>query len=549
MEEEGSLMLVIKRLLATLLMMTVAALPAHAQEAAGNQTAPAVLADLYGRETPRSTVTGLVKALGERDYTRAANYFEVTQPENPKAIAAASDLARRLESALDSGGSLIPFAGLSNDATGRIDDTLPPEQEQVGTLKFNDKSEPILLTRGEVTPGRQVWRVSSETMKLLRAHAPKPEVTAPADNITETTVAGAPLVDWGLLLGLAIVSFLALRLLASLILFSLGRVVRNREQSAVYRFSHAALPPLSLFVAVIGFYAYADSLPVSIVARQTLLRYAGIVAWVALAWFALRFVDAVSRLVIARMQRSQRRQAVSVITLLRRSAKLFLLAFAIVAILDTLGIDVTTGIAALGIGGIALALGAQKTIENLVGSVTVIVDRPVQVGDFCKVGDVTGTVEDVGMRSTRIRTNDRTVVTIPNGNFAALQIENFATRDRFLFNPVIRLEYGISAEKLREGIEIIDGVLKEHASIAEDGARASLAAFGESSFNVEIFSYITTADAAEAQYIKQDLLLTMLERLEKAGIALASPTRTLHINPSPLTITREARPAEEAVTD
>jgi MscS family membrane protein len=541
-------MLVIKRLLAALLLTMVPWAPVQAQEAATNQTVPAVLADTYGRETPRSAVTGLVKALGEQDYARAANYFEIAPPANPRAAAAASDLARRLQGALDSGGSLIPFAGLSNEATGRVDDTLPLEQEQVGTLKFNDQDVPLLLTRGEVTKGQQLWRVSAQTIKLLRTHAP--EAAAPAaDNITETSVAGAPIVDWGLLLGLAVVSFVALRLLASLVLFLLGRVVRNREQSPTFRFSHAALPPLSLFLAVIGFYAYADALPVSIVARQTLLRYAGIVAWIALAWFALRFIDAISRLVIARMQRSQRRQAVSVITLLRRSAKLMLLAFAIVAILDTLGIDVTTGIAALGIGGIALALGAQKTIENLVGSVTVIVDRPVQVGDFCKVGDVTGTVEDVGMRSTRIRTNDRTVVTIPNGNFAALQIENFATRDRYLFNPVIGLEYGVSADKVREGIAIIEGVLKEHESIDQDGPRATLAGFGESALNVEVFSYIAVSDAVEALHIKQDLLLAMLERLEKAGLGLAFPTRTLHLKPDPLTIARPPRPPENSLTD
>jgi MscS family membrane protein len=535
---------VIKRILAVLLLTFAACGPAHAQETTGNQVAPAVLADTYGRETPRSAVTGLVKALGEQDYARAANYFELAPPANPAAAAAASDLARRLQTALDNGGSLIPFAGLSNEATGRIDDTLPPEQEQVGTLKLGGKDEPLLLTRGEVTEGQQLWRISSRTIQLLRANAPAPAVPEAAQSITETSVAGAPLVDWGLLLGLAVVSFVALRLLASLALLALGHVVRNREQSPTYRFSHAALPPLSLFVAVIGFYAYADSLPVSIVARQTLLRYAGIVAWVALAWFALRFVDAMSRLVIARMQRSQRRQAVSVITLLRRSAKVLLLAFAVVAILDTLGIDVTTGIAALGIGGIALALGAQKTIENLVGSVTVIVDRPVQVGDFCKVGDVTGTVEDVGMRSTRIRTNDRTVVTIPNGNFASLQIENFATRDRYLFNPVIRLEYGVSAEKLREGVNLIDTVLKEHPNTDQD-ARATLAGLGETSVNVEVFSYITVDDFVESLHIKQDLLLTMMERLEKAGLALALPTRTLHFKPDPLTIARAPAPDQD----
>jgi MscS family membrane protein len=539
-------MLVFRRLLIVLWFALATSAPALAQEAAGNEAAPApaVLADTYGRETPRSSITGLVRALGEQDYARAANYFDLAPPTSPAAAKAASDLALRLQTALDNGGSLIPFAGLSNEATGRIDDDLPPDQEQVGTLKVDDKDVPLLLTRGQVTEGQQLWRISPQTSQLLRTHTPKPAAPAPAENITQTNVAGAPLMDWALLLGLAAASFVALRLLAALVLLSLRRVVRNQEQSPAFRFSHAALPPLSLFVAVIAFYAYADSLPVSIVARQTLLRYAGIVAWVALAWFALRFVDALSRLIIARMQRSQRRQAVSVVTLLRRSAKVLLLAFATVAILDTFGIDVTTGIAALGIGGIALALGAQKTVENLVGSVTVIVDRPVQVGDFCKVGDVTGTVEDIGMRSTRIRTNDRTVVTIPNGSFSSFQIENFATRDRYLFNPTIGLEYGISAEKLREGVALIEGILKEHPHIDQEGARARFSNFGDSALMIEVFSYITVTDFVEGLGVRQELLLTIMERLEQAGLGIAFPTRTLHL-PEPLTIAREPRDANK----
>ncbi|MFV0622592.1 mechanosensitive ion channel family protein [Sphingomonas sp. ac-8] len=530
----------VKRILTAILLTMAVVAPAQAQDAAaGNEAAPAVLADTYGRETPRSAVTGLVQALGEQDYTRAANYFDLAPPSSPRAAQAAGDLAKRLQAALDAGGSLIPFAGLSNEATGRIDDSLPPEQEQVGTLRLDDQDEPILLVRGEGDEGKQLWRISSQTIKLLRAHAPAPEEATEQGGIAATNIAGAPVLDWALLLGLAAASFVALRVLAAMALFAIGRVVRDPEQSPTYRFSHAALPPLSLFLAVIGFYVYADALPVSIVARQTLLRYAAIVLWIALAWFALRLVDSISRLIIARMQRSQRRQAVSVITLLRRSAKVLLLAFVIVAILDTLGIDVTTGIAALGIGGIALALGAQKTIENLVGSVTVIVDRPVQVGDFCKVGDVLGTVEDVGMRSTRIRTNDRTVVTIPNGAFSSLQIENYSKRDRFLFNPVIGLEYGISADKMREGVAIIEGTLKEHAAIDHEGARARFTTFGESSLDVEVFSYILASDFVESLGIRQELMLTIMERLEAAGLGIAFPTRTLHVTADPLTIARQ----------
>jgi MscS family membrane protein len=290
--------------------------------------------------------------------------------------------------------------------------------------------------------------------------------------------------------------------------------------NSFYHFIEAALSPLSLLIAVVVFSGRAEGLPIAIVARQTLLRYTGIVAVIAFVWFGLRLVDAISERAIVRMQRHSRRQVVSVITLLRRTAKVVLLLLSGIGILDTFGINVTTGIAALGIGGIALALGTQKTVENLVGSVTVIADTPAQIGDFIHVGDIVGTVEDIGIRSTRIRTVERTVVTIPNGDLSARQIENFAARDRFLFNPVIAVDCGMSSAKLREAIRIVQQVLAGHDKIAK-GARANLARIGEHSFNIEVFSYIDVPEFDASVIVCEELLLSIYERLEAAGIGLA----------------------------
>jgi MscS family membrane protein len=153
----------------------------------------------------------------------------------------------------------------------------------------------------------------------------------------------------------------------------------------------------------------------------------------------------------------------------------------------------------------------------------------VQVGDFCRVGSVVGTVEDVGIRSTRIRTNERTVVTIPNADFSSQQIENFASRDRFLFNPTIGVEYGISAAKLKEGVEIVEAILKGHEKIDAEGARARFANFGASSLDIEVFSYIMVIDFNESLVIRQELLLTIFEKLEAAGLSIAFPTRKVFL--------------------
>ncbi|MBU2032255.1 MAG: mechanosensitive ion channel family protein [Alphaproteobacteria bacterium] len=485
-------------------------------------------ADPFGRETPRTAVTGLIDALAATDYTRASQYLYSSDPEDPGRAEELAEQARQLQAVLDAGGTLLPFSALSNEVTGRLDDGLPPESERVGSFPGEEET-PILLERGEGSEGSEIWRVAPETLDAIDAAMSDTEEIPATPIETGRMVGGAPLADWMLLLGIAAGSFVLLWIVSSAILALMRTLLADREKSTVYGLAHAALPPLSLFLAVVGFNLWAGNVEASIVARQTLLRYIGIVAWIALAWFALRLVDALAHLATNRMERQQRRQGASIVALMRRAAKVVLLAVAFVAIFDTFGFDVTAGFAALGIGGLALALGAQKTVENLVGSVTVIADKPVQVGDFCRVGGVVGTVEDIGMRSTRVRTLERTLVTIPNGDFSSREIENYAMRDRFLFDPTIGVEYGISAAKLREGVEIIERILSEHPLVEKEGLRARFAHFGASSLDIEIWSYITVLDYAESRAIRQELLLTIFERLEAAGLSIAFPTQKIHL--------------------
>jgi MscS family membrane protein len=497
--------------------------------------APAVAADTLGRETPRSMVAGLIGALAELDYDRAALFFDLPTPTSSRQQLSAASQARGFHALLDDNGSLKPFAALSNAATGDLDDDLAVEQENIGEVTLQGKKFPILITHGE-DGEHQVWRISKETLTLIQAAARRaPVVQTPQQK--EFLVAGAPLKDWGVLLVLGVLVFGGLWVISVIAVTVMRRLVADPAASSGYRFVEAALPPLSRLVAVAIFYNWADQLPVSIVARQTLLRYTGIITAIAVVWFGLRLIDGIAELAVARMRRHQRRQIISVIILVRRAVKILLLTFAGIGILGTFGIDVTTGIAALGIGGIALALGAQKTVENLVGSLTIIADRPLQVGDFVKIGDVLGTVEDVGIRSSRIRTLDRTMVTVPNGDLSARQIENFAERERFLFNPVIAIAYSTTSAKLRQAITIVQEVLAAQDKMAP-GTRARLGNITDRSFNIEVFAYIDTPDFDTQVVIRETLLLTIYEQLEEAGINLAFPSQTILCAP------RRPAPAE-----
>lgn len=477
--------------------------------------------DPFGRDTPRSAITGLLRALSGDDMSLAAPFLAIPQglPDDPGVLAA------KLKNALDTGGTLATFQELSTSPEGRLDDGLAPEFERVGSLAGG--ATPILLERQATPEGHNVWMISAQTLEAL----PGDLAVGEADAGEGAIIAGAPISDWVTILGLLLLAIIATRLISALVLLLLRQIMS--PDNAPYRLIHAALPPLGLLVAIGTFRVWSDGAALSIVARQLVLRYLGIAGLVAVVWLGLRLVDALARWLSARMERKERHQSASVIVFVRRLVKSALLVIVTLGILDTLGVNVTAGVAALGVGGLVLALGAQKTVENLVGTVSVLADRPIQVGDFCKVGDVLGTVEDIGMRSTRIRTVERTLITIPNGDFSSRQIENYTKRDRYLFNEVIGLEYSLSAAQLREAISIIKAALVESEYIAADPLRTNLRHFAADSLAVETYAYIDVADFAESLAIRSDLLLDIYTRLEAAEINIAFPTRTVYLRNEP----------------
>ncbi len=481
-------------------------------------------ADPYPRGTPRALATGLVAAFAVGDYDRAAHYLEGDDNKR-KAV-----LARQLHQLLDSRGTLLPFATLSNEIAGLLGDGLPADLERIGAIKSPAGELPLIAHNVATGDDAPRWVVSTQTLAMVAKQTPQPNAPVLADKLpealSETHVGGASIADWLIVFGLGVASFVVIRLLFTLLLRGGRALIKEPRKHAAYRFVHIASPPLSLYLSVIAFFIVTQNVQVAIVARQTLLRYAGIVGWIALAWFLWRLIDLSAELWSQRMARSDRRRALSALVFGRRTAKTVLVVVALALVLDTLGVDVTTGIAALGIGGLALALGAQKTIENLVGSVTVIADQPVRVGDFCKVGDVVGTVEDIGMRSTRIRTNERTVVTIPNGVFSSQQIENYSRRDRFLFAPTIGLTYDTDAALMQRVLEGIRQVLADDENVAS-GARVRFTHFGAHSLDIEIFAYIQTFDHGLSLGMREAVLLKIMEKIAELGADIAFPTQTL----------------------
>ena len=289
------------------------------------------------------------------------------------------------------------------------------------------------------------------------------------------------------------------------------------------------LDPLTLAFTVAAALVLLPFLRLDAGLATDIRRIARVVLLTDFFWAVWRIVD-VTRLLALRSPWAARVPASrALVPLGARAAKAVLLAIAIIAALSVFGYPVASLVAGLGIGGLALALAAQKTVENLFGAFSIGVDQPFREGDFVKIEDFVGTVEAIGLRSTRFRTLDRTIITIPNGKLADMRLESFSERDRLRLATVIGLVYETTAAQLRTALAGFEAALRNHPRIWPDAVVVRFSELAASSLDIEIMAWFQTTDWSEFQAIRQDILLQFMDVVERAGSSFAFPTQTVHL--------------------
>lgn len=521
-----------------LLALMLFTLPAesYAQEespdTAAVAAAPEWPEDSLGRRSPRGTVTGFIKAVADGDYTRAAFYLNLQTATDT--IKDGAMMAQALQRMLDQRSKTLPRSWISNLPEGDLKDDLSPNLERVGTATVNEQNVDILLEKTEGPAGGPIWLVAYETLRQVPV-----EEAAPSETVIEKTLpgfleenrwGGAPAGHWLGMLVIGVAAYLLAWGITSGLIFLISYIWRKTRNEPTYGFIRAFSLPVRLYLAAVLLVYLSQRLGISFVLRQRFSELTIIIGLIAVLLLLWRLVDVITSFSRRRLVDRRNMAGISIVLFLQRGAKIALVVFGVIFILSTLGFDVTTGLAALGIGGIALALGAQKTVENFVGSVTLIADQPIRVGDFCKVGDTSGTVEQIGMRSTRLRTTERTIVTIPNGDFSSQKIENFAHRDRFLFSPVLRLRYDTTPPQIQAVLRSLRETLTAHPKIDKTSARVRLTEITTDALKVEVFSYILTSDFNEHLEVKEGLLLTMMDAVNTKGKGFALPVQQLLVS-------------------
>ncbi len=250
----------------------------------------------------------------------------------------------------------------------------------------------------------------------------------------------------------------------------------------------------------------------------------------ALAWFTLvigdRLADAFARKSDASAEKQRFDSAL--MRILFRLLSIIVLVFIGIYAAEYIGIPIAPLVAGLGVGGLAIALAIRPTLENIIGGLTLFADRPVRVGDFCRYGEEIGTVEEIGLRSTRIRSLERTIVTVPNAEFAQMQLDNFAARDQRLLKTVLQLRYETTPDQLRYVLAELRKMLLGHPMVTPSPARVRFVGYGASSLDLEVFAYLRCQDQDVFLAAQEDILLRMADIVSESGTGFAFPSQTVY---------------------
>ncbi|MBL8954024.1 MAG: mechanosensitive ion channel [Myxococcaceae bacterium] len=327
---------------------------------------------------------------------------------------------------------------------------------------------------------------------------------------------------------LVVPALFALTVVAAVVLTKLATLIGRRISGRTKRpwddhVAEALASPLRLLFVAAVTWAWVPVLELPTEAGSWVESALRATLGVAFFWGLFRVIT----LVASSMTQSQwvkaRPGSGALVSLGARVARIALVAVGVVTVLSSLGYPVASLLAGLGIGGLALALAAQKTVENLFGAFAIAVDQPFREGDAVTVDGVTGTVESIGMRSTRLRTVERTLITMPNGKLADLRIENIAVRDRLRFSATVRLVYSTTAAQMKQVLEGLEAALRAQPKLWPDGVVVRFKELSVSSLDIEIGAWFATSDWSEFIAIRQEVLLGFLAAVEKAGTTFALP--------------------------
>jgi MscS family membrane protein len=476
-----------------------------------------------GRTTPRGTVLGFLTHARNGEDELAAQYLNTRlQGKNSAALAHQLFIVlnRRLPPRLNQ---------ISDEPDGSNSDPLHPDQELVGTVSGDNGDVNIFVERVDRGASGLVWLFSRETLESIPDLYDEVNVVSVSDVLPQflldIRLVGVALFEWiAVFLGLPLLYFLT-----GLLNRGLSRLIgelRRIYTKKPYLSNPELLPkPVRLLLVACVIHWLNSKIGLPLLARQFWSNTATVITIASVVWLLIHvasWAERYARRVLVLRSRNLTR-AISMLRLTRWVVDLLIFFVGAVVTLRYFGVNATAALAGLGVGGIAVALAAQKTLENLIGGVSLLFDQAVQLGDDLQVGNARGIVEDIGLRSTRIRTPDRTLVSVPNGQIATMSLENFSSRDKFWFHPILALRLGASQPQISMLLDNLRGLVGENKYVEPASIRVRFLRLTLFSLDVEVFAYVIARDWNQFLEIQESLLLGVMGVIETSGVQFALP--------------------------
>jgi MscS family membrane protein len=507
---------------------------------APNTSSPAPVVEVP--DSPRASLLAFAElAMRKGDYAGAARYLSLRAGE----LERGPELARQLRAVMERHLEIDADA-ISPDADGNTSDGLAAGVDRVGDVPDGSGGrDPVFVVRSRDASGT-FWAFSPQTVSHITGWYDALPDRWVRDWMPQQLQRRGPAgLLWWQWMGLPALALFAL---------AIGRVLGVITRRLLRRaFSRTAVTwddellartsgVLTVFWALVAAAVLLPWLALLPGADQGVRSVLGGLATVTALWALWCAVDVWADHVMSRPWAADNPSARSLLSVVRNLAKVLVAVGGLIATLGAFGYPVGNVLAGLGIGGIALAFGAQKTVENLFGSIALAADQPFHVGDFVRIEDFTGNVERIGMRSTLIRTPDRTLISMPNGTLSELRIEDFAARDRMRFGTTLHLVHGTSEPQLLRVLRDIESLLRDGLQVWPDTVLVKLAGLSPASLDVEILCWFRTASMEEFWALRQTALLGIVRIVREAGTSFAVPTQTIQV-------TREDRLSPPGASD
>ena len=489
--------------------------------------------DPLGRTTPRGTLTGFMAAAQLGNDNRAAEYLQLPRQETE------IDSARIIDDlkALLDHAYVGRLGTVTDNPELTYDPHLDANHERIGDFSVNGKELPLLMVRVPDGNNGHIWLISWSTLSKagdlandVRSHEVERRLPP---MLVHYTILSIPLWVWLAFLLLIPVALLAGAVAVALVSFPAWLLGRFKHHAAEWEVWSNIRGPVLLF-ATAGAHAIGmRMITVPLLFREYYLRVQAAALLFAVAWLLWDFVTVWTRRMRRKVSAPEERGTLSLILLMHRVLKVLIVTAALLCVLYLAGFNLSAALAGLGIGGIAVALAAQKTIENFFGGLSILTDRVMRVGDICRVGDTVGKVEDIGLRSTRIRTFDRGLISVPNGTLASANVENLSARDKLRVFAVVSLSQSTSRAQIEAVLAEIGAMLREHPQVESTSCWIRLARLGTGSIDLEMHAYVLTAEYSEFTNVRQEILLRVMQIVESCGTSLANNTPTINISGAP----------------